>query len=359
MDIPKSSRAAGIGRYTLTSTLVIAVAVVLVYVALTNGRPVDRSSQGDPKPAQSAQTPVQSLTSPAISKICFLRHVWTNSKDRYWIFLKDLNSGKEVKLIEGTSPSLSPTGETVVFMVGKSDEDPLADSVPVGGRIDHWRMKVRDLRRNEDLEFSTLANIRAFKPLWSSDGARIAFEFIDANTNKGGIGVLNLSTGTWQNIAKNMDLSSPSGSPIYLDSWISDGQSVLFHTSENIYEAGLDGRLLQKISTAPFEIATGDTRFLLSLDKKQLVFNRTDDSSEGPTETIYRFDRTSNKLSRVTPKTIYGRAPAWLPSEKEILFTCTTPATDRSSSDLCKIGIDGTGLTTLVRNAAFGSYSTR
>ena len=170
--------------------------------------------------------------------------------------------------------------------------------------------------------------------------------------------MLNVLTGEWQNLTRTIDLDAASG-PFSLDGWVSGNQSVLLHTMENIYELGLDGRVLQRISTIALGISTSGTRALLSSDRSHLIFNRTDNSSQGPIEAIYDFDLSTNKLIRITPEGIDGSAPVWLPSEKEILFTCFPAAKDATRMGLCMIGINGMGLTTLLRDADYASYSTR
>jgi len=283
------------------------------------------------------------VMSSRIAKLCFVRG------DR--IYLLNLSTGKETKLIEGKRPDLSPAGDAVAYM-----------SPELQGSNDSSQIKLLDLRTKQTWNFSTLANLRAFGPRWSNDGTRIAFELINADATRLDIGLINPSTGDWQNITKSVNLGNPAEA-VTLDSWVSGDQSILFHGLENLYEVGLDGTLLQKIPIASFcspdSISSG-TRFFLSSDRKYLLFDRIISTSEDPeNEIISIFDLNVKKLSRVTPNTIEARRPVWLPSQKEMLFTCLKRFARPYQPSICKIAIDGTGLTTLVGDGDFASYATR
>jgi hypothetical protein len=90
-----------------------------------------------------------------------------------------------------------------------------------------------------------------------------------------------------------------------------------------------------------------------------LLFNRLDDSPEGPVGVIYLFDVDTKKLARITPESIGGSGPRWLPSEKGILFICGNLNKMNNFSGICTIGLDGTGLKTLLKNGSNASYSTQ
>jgi hypothetical protein len=62
-----------------------------------------------------------------VGKICFLRNGW--------VFIKDLATGKETKLVEGGSARLAPTGDSIVF-ISITEQDPfMASLVAPPGRL--------------------------------------------------------------------------------------------------------------------------------------------------------------------------------------------------------------------------------
>src|SRR5580765_7815671 len=62
-------------------------------------------------------------TIPTIDKVCFTRFFRTErlpGLNEPCIFVKDMPSGAETKLVMGTSPELSPNAEEIVFTAGKT-----------------------------------------------------------------------------------------------------------------------------------------------------------------------------------------------------------------------------------------------
>jgi Tol biopolymer transport system component len=106
-------------------------------------------------------------------------------------------------------------------------------------------------------------------------------------------------------------------------------------------------------------ITTSDTRILLSSDATHIVFSRTDNTSDGPNDAIYRFDIAGKQLTRVTPQSSSGSSPRWLVLDRAILFSCATTKTSRNGPDICEISLDGTGLRTLITDADYPSFSAK
>jgi Tol biopolymer transport system component len=344
-------------RRVLGLVLLVSLAVAIVtVVGFSKWRQTSQSLDSDQQQRQSLDPPMALTTlSRTIKKICFERYDLKEAKKVHggWIYLKDLVSNKEIKLIEGSQADLSPSGEEIAFNGGAPYDFPtkLADLTASQGA----RVQIVNVRTHEVLAPEGIAGLRTSHPMWSADGTKLAF--ILTSENRADVGVLDISSGKWRAISRNLDYGSAS-EPIYLDSWVAGDRSVLFHTTETVYRVALDGTLLQKIPALSFGISDSESRFLMSSDGRHLIFNRSEVTLLGEEGyVIYRYDFVDNKLSRITPLSVSGDAPRWLPSEKEILFTCVTP--ERDTSDICKIGIDGTGLTTLLRYGAFASYSTR
>jgi Tol biopolymer transport system component len=289
-----------------------------------------------------------SRTQSTVEKICFGRGAW--------IYLANLVSGREERLIEGVSPHLSPTGESVVFISIKENEEIMNRVVPPAGRL-----RVLDLRTKEIRDFKDLRDSRVGDPIWSNDGTKIAVTIGGSDRKGPSIAVLDSGTGDLKKEISGGGIPSDDG--IYIDSWTPDDRTLLFHTLSSLYEVHIADALVQKLAVNDLfklgEISSA-TRFQFSLDRRYLLFDRIIDTSNEPeTEVISLFDFSTKTLLRVTPNGIRGRAPVWLPSNKEILFTRVEWSKDKWRTNICKIALDGTGLITVAYDADFVSYATR
>jgi Tol biopolymer transport system component len=347
MTIAKSLITPRVIRYALASMLMLLLMfAVFAAISRSKRRPIIESQGNLPPISPGLSARKSSSNNP---KLCFVRGDW--------IYLVDLVTGKETKLVEGKWPALSPTGDEVAFMSGKYYDGPLSNSIPPQqGRVDPWRIQVLDLRTKKSRDFSTLVHVRAFLPRWSNDGSRIAFKVINADETRLDIGVLDPSTGGWQKITSALDFGNPAAA-IDLDGWVPGDQSILFHTHEDLYEVRIDGTLIQKIPVTDFclegEISSG-TRFSFSGDRKYLLFDRIIDPQDMP---ISLFNLETKKLLRITPQSVPGTTPAWLPSGSEVLFTCFKRFAQPARPGICKISLDGTNLTTLVPDGDYPSFS--
>lgn len=356
-------------RFLITSRKTYALAFLLLGVATIMIAAISRSGNlhVQDRAEQSSQNELRAKlttksTTIAIKKLCFERYDLNERTDvlKPWIFLKDFITGTETRLIKGGTPDISPTGKEIAFTAGHMYDLPpgFGDPVPSVGRVDPLRIQVMDLRTRKVRDFQSLAGLRHYQPLWSPDGESIAFVFLNDDATRANVGVMDNATGNWKKISTDVDLGNPAES-IDIDCWAADNRSLLFHTFQNIYEVGLDGRLLRKIPTIGLNVTTSDTSFLLSSDKSFLVFNRTDDTARGPGEVLYVFDIRSNKVTRLTPEGMSASSPRWLVLDREILFSCATSDTKRNRSDICRINIDGTGFGKVIEDGDYSSFSTR
>src|ERR1041384_2605456 len=151
--------------------------------------------------------------------ICFLRDGW--------IYLSNVGSGKETRLVPGLSPSLSPTGDSVVFISVEPNEKILNRILPPPGRL-----RLLQIRTGEIRDFKTIGDRTLGDPVWSNIDSKIAFT-TSANTKKRSIGILDATTGNLKELAVD---EIPSDEAIYLDSWTPAGRSLVFHTLSALYE---------------------------------------------------------------------------------------------------------------------------
>jgi len=280
-------------------------------------------------------------------KLCFLRD--------QWIYVKDLASGKETKLVEGVSPRLAPTGEYLLFLSITEKDGPLGRLVPPLGRL-----RLLKLQTMEISTWDSLRQARVRDAEWSSK-SKIALVVVENDRKERAIAMLDPVTGKLEKKI-TADWGALIGDQgIYLDSWTPGNHSVLFHTLHALYEANFENGLIEKITVDQlFEkggISSG-TKFLLSSDRRYLLFDRMIDTTDEPqTQVISVYDFAARTLRRITPKNIQGSSAVWL--NDQILFTKIDNVEEHLAFSICKINLDGTGLTTVVQNADYVSYAAK
>ena len=258
------------------------------------------------------------------------------------IYLRDLRTGATRLIIKGHDPQLSPSGRFIAFTVNIR-----------GSNAPDRTVKVINLGTNQVKDFKSLDGHISYGALWSPDETQLALNtLIDGEWH---VGLLNTSSGELNILTQG--LHNDVGA--FLSSWLPDGKSILVSDLTSIYELGLDGTVGQKIAIEKLidsSIISSSTKFSLSRDRRYLLFNTTspDDSA------IYVYDFVKQALSRVTPETIAGAEPQWLPAEREILFASYRKIGRRNFTfDVYKISVEGKNLVRLMRDASSVSYSVR
>lgn len=324
----------------ITLTVAVGGAVLVLFTTYLARLPRLDSSAGISSPSSPAAA--LRLKSPRsasrASKLCFTRDDW--------IYLKDLKTGTETKLVEGAWPELSPDGNSIIFMSGGD-----TDATTKG------RMRVLDLSSLQVREFNSLADRGILIASWSHDGTRIAVEMVDSAASRLDIGVFDPATGELKNLTNKLELGSFEGG-IDFDSWVPGDQSVLFHSSENLFEVTVDGTLGSKLPIAQLEISSR-TKFSLSADRKYLLFDTIVDTPERPLNfVVMTLDLATKKLATVTPHTVDATDPRWFPQDKTVLFSCLKrPAHPPYRRGICSIGVDGKDLKVLAQDAQDASFS--
>ncbi|HEY3103763.1 MAG TPA: hypothetical protein VGJ69_09220 [Pyrinomonadaceae bacterium] len=333
------------GIFVGTSLLVLSVA----WTKLSQNSKVPASTPNNIAAGATTRSRNES-TRGEVTKICFTRSSA--------IYLRDLTTGQERLVLEKSvfrsssngeevrlnySPALSPAGDAIAFHYQTAPYD-------VDGTF-----KILDLNSGKVRDFSELAGTNSSDPEWSPDGSRIAFKLFKPGAIFN-VGILDLATGKWRDITTEPTLDRDFD--VWLDGWMPDGKSIICHNSEYLYRLALDGKVLFKLPIESFydrSLVSTSTRFSLSADGTRLLFASGDPDDAA----ILVYDLNQKSLSRVTPKTIDATEPRWLPSEKEILFTCSEKNKTAKTYSICKIGVDGKSLTKMVQNGRYASYSTK
>src|SRR6266851_5685070 len=331
-------------------TLIAAAALILPTVVLTMRKHDVRSPIAPSQLAGNSPSPKEvSPNRSSLEKICFIRGAW--------IWMANLATGNERKIAEGGGAQLSPVGDSLVFVSIKEKEN---------DDLFRWytpadRLRVLNLSTEEVRDFPTLREGHIGDPLWSNDGTRIAVGVSTPDSKVPSIVILNAATGDIERkFTGGWDFNTYQG--LFMNSWTPGDQSILFHTFGALFELRIDSGVVEKVPIdnlfESLDISSSATHFSFSSDRRYLLFDGMIDTPDEPaTEIIYVFDFNNKTLRRVTPKGVHGRSPVWLPTNNEILFTRVECVNDHWRPSICKMGIDGTGLKTLLRDAEYASYS--
>lgn len=255
------------------------------------------------------------------------------------IYLMDMNTGRVRKIVTGDEPNISPNGERIAFVLG-----------------DNRALKTVDTKSGAIKEFTSLQTLKAKAPQWSPDGSKIAFEYKKDLTWR--VAILDTSTEQWHDITA----SYPAEEDYFLSSWATKGLSLVIQDLRSVYEIDVHGKELQRIDIKKLlkgeENISSLSRFSFSADRKYLLF----DTALHPEQSavIYKLDIKSSALERITPATVDGGEPHWLPTEKEILFRQLTENKAPYVYSISKLSLDKADTPEiLARNASNISYAPR
>jgi Tol biopolymer transport system component len=279
----------------------------------------------------------QAIALAAGGRICFTRGDY--------IFLREPN-GRIKRLVKGYAPNISPDGQTIAFVSIKGENLNLDSHV-----------KLIDLRTGKVRGIPTLDPLQSLSAVWSPDGRSLA---VDAVMNqKRELATVNLNSGEICIIRANLNLSY-----VWLNSWGEDNLLVL-NALEYVYQIALDGHVVRKLSVndlfSALNIASS-SRFSVSRDGRFLLFNGGMVPDDVGIASIYLYDLTNGRLTRLTPDNLGALNPRWLPSGNEIIFAGYVkgrykPKTGIPYWGIYKISVDAKTTTMLVPNGENPSYS--
>jgi Tol biopolymer transport system component len=271
-----------------------------------------------------------------VSKIAFTRGDW--------IYLYDVKSRKTKRLTQGYDPDASRNGKFIAYSFSESD---------LGGDSS---IKLYDIQSGAIRDFKSLRGFPTGQARWSHDSSKLAFNIIINKRPR--VGVLDMETGLWEDVTKGLVFNDKRGG-VDFDSWSAENDSILCHDQYTIYEISLDGNVQNTISIegiVPREEVFGGNHFQLSHDRKWVLFS----GARSPENTaIYLLNLADKKVRKLTPPTLDGSEPSWLPSNDEIMFSRGRTESKDRVSDLCKLSISTGEISIIIENAAEGSYSTQ
>jgi TolB protein len=265
------------------------------------------------------------------------RHIAFERDDFVWI--ANLDGTGERKMAAGISPSISPNATRLAFT-----------TVDKSGTTSIRHIAVIDISSVEMKVFKDVPSNNVYYPSWSPDGKRILFTLRRDD-------VSDFATiapdGTEFKVLKK---GAPNEATLYSPCWARDGGSIFCQDMTNIYQIGLDGRVLEKWTIEKFIPNAGmssNGRIDLSPDGKRLLLSLEmgEESNrknwDGPLPALWTFEIATQQAMRVTSKSLFGWDGCWLDNEN-ILFS-SQPASENEVS-IYRISKDGKNLKRLIKN---------
>jgi TolB protein len=266
--------------------------------------------------------------------------------DTVWAANLDGTGAK--KIADGSLPDISPDGNRVAF---NTDQESKKRPGP------ERHIAIADLATGKSKTLENIPSDNCFGPVWSPDGAKIAFSIM---TDKEWHLALINADGSDFHLVKNADLKSDAfGAP----TWAPDGKSIFCHDLDNLYQIDLAGNILKKweLSKVLTEASmNSNNRLSVSLDGKTLLMD-VDLGAEherkdwdGPQPAIYAFDLSAEKSTRVTAKDDYVWEPSWLTNDE---FLCVMQKEHEKEPSLYRMSLSDKTPKLLVKHARTPSAS--
>jgi TolB protein len=219
------------------------------------------------------------------------------------------------------------------------------------------RIAIADLASGKVTILKDMPSDNCFGPVWSPDGAKIAF-FIMAD-KAWHLGLVN-ADGSGFRFVKNAGLKSDAfGAP----TWARDGESIFCHDLDHLYRIDLDGNVLKKWELSKLltdASMNSNDRLSVSPEGRTLLMD-VDVGSEhernnwdGPQPAIYAFDLATEKTSRVTAKDDFVWDPYWLTNDE---FLCVIQKEHENEPSLYRMSVSGKNAKLLAKHARTPSVS--
>jgi TolB protein len=281
--------------------------------------------------------------------ICFSLSAGNNAAERKIayergenIFVANGDGTHSKKIAAGALPEISPDGTRVAF---NTEDD--AKNRPGPER----HIAIADVASGEVTVLPNIPSDNCFGPVWSPDGKQLAFSIMADKAWQ--LGLVN-ANGSGFRFVKNAELKPEAfGAP----EWARDGKSIFCHDLDNIYQIGLDGKVLKKWELAKIltdASMNGGDRLSVSPDGTALLID-VDCGAEherkdwdGPQPAIERLDLSGDKAVRVSGKDDYVWEPFWLSANE---FLCIMQKENERQPSIYRMSLDGKNPKLLVKHA--------
>jgi len=240
--------------------------------------------------------------------------------DAVWIANLDGSSPK--KIARGQSPDFSPDGARFAY-----------NTVQATGQPAHRQIAIVDLASDQTTILKDIPSDNCMDPRWSPDGKRLLFDFYVDDERR--LGVVN-ADGTGFHYVQE---SEPKHRSYWGAAWATDSQSFFAEDMVNLYRLDLNAKVLKQWTIerlVSHGSMSGDARLDASPDGKSLLMGVEMDETarkdwDGPPASIWLLDLATEKVTRLTPKSLYGWDCLWLDAPDSILFVSQKPGEDLTS----------------------------
>jgi Tol biopolymer transport system component len=239
----------------------------------------------------------------------------TASRTRLWAFPLDPANG----LVTGDPYPISSGSTGEVDFDARADGSKVAYKTSRAGRSELWE---RSVSEGQDRLLLSSANWRFAKPIWSPDGARLAFRRWDTRYKTVAVALLN-ADGTGERV-----LTLPGQVDMQGSDWSKDGRAIL--GACRFSELDRFSTCLVSVSSAN---EAGDSMVrVLASDPRRNLFNQrfspdqrwitflAHDLSYGATSTIYVTPAEGGPWQAITDGTWFDDKPRWGPDGSVLYF---------------------------------------
>ena len=204
------------------------------------------------------------------------------------IYVYSLAEKKEypVPLPYSTDPSLSPDGKKVAYTAYDAKGERTVMTIDLNTK--------RKTLLNTGIK-------NCYGPVWSPDGQYILYNaFRKANWS-----ICLIDKDNHAPVVLTKDAGSSLG--YYSPAWTTDSKKILIQNMESIFILDLAGNRQKTYKIADFTDAnsiSSSSRFLLTADERQMVFDRSVDDAglDEPPSAIFIHDMNTNRSARLTQK---------------------------------------------------------
>lgn len=240
----------------------------------------------------------------SVQRICF------EQDDAVYVAAADGSAPK--KIVGGQSPDLSPDGTKLAF-----------NTVQAIGQPAHRQLAIADLAPGKITILKSIPSDNCMEARWSPDGSRLVFYYYV--NNEMNIGIVNADGTAFQSV----QAKEKPHHDYWSATWAADGKSLFAEDMESLYRLDLEAHVLKKWTIeklVPHGGMSGDSHLDASPDGSTLLMDVEMDEKErkdwdGPPPAIWMLDLATNKVTRLTPKTLYAWDCHWLSAPESILFT--------------------------------------
>jgi TolB protein len=228
------------------------------------------------------------------------------------VYIADLDGLNEKKIAEGQSPDFSPDGSKLAYNTVQADNQPA-----------HHQLVILDLASGKTAILKEIPSGNSNEPRFSPDGTQLLFSF-DGAHDKRHLAIVNVDGSGFR------DLQKAEAQPVeyWSQTWAADGKSIFTQDMENLYQLDLNAKPVKKWNlekTFAGGSMSSSVRLDPSPDGKTLLMDVEMNEEarpgwDGPPPALWTMDLTTEKVTRLTPKSLYAYDCHWLDAPHSILF---------------------------------------